>query len=416
MARPPAAARTGARTRRIAASARVRALLFALLVACDDVAGCDERDDAERRPRAPRAGERLPESTGETRDIDAAALEPEADPAPPSGDLAREIDAFTTLDACVDARGSFDPLLADAVRALGYATFVRDACRTLEALKRKDVTPCRAIDVSTLRERCETLVAMVRREPELCPFERAPETHFGRKPACLAAALGDPLYCRGESALQRPWCEALATADAAACRRLGLEGDRRTCARDAERLRPILPARNAKAPDAPPLGVVIDAKREGASPGDEEGERRDDGALAITFRGGEDLTAGVVFEAQRSGGFRFELGRDALSAPNPRDALGPSPRPARLFVRGVAPSAGGSIGLERLELDLPGLGNVACSVGPCAIRVESAPASPTRGAPFALTLQGAVGAGDRVHRVRVEVKTFVRDVVARPSR
>ena len=73
-----------------------------------------------------------------------AGIERGHDPAAPGGDLQRDLAEFTTLDACVHAHRVTDPVLADAVDALGYDTLVRDACRILQALKSKDGKFCSA--------------------------------------------------------------------------------------------------------------------------------------------------------------------------------------------------------------------------------------------------------------------------------
>src|SRR5262249_3239300 len=84
-----------------------------------------------------------------------AGIELAAHSSPPSGDLRSDIESFTTLDACVRARATVDPLLGDAIEALGYDTLTRDACRILQALKAKNTEACRPIASSALRNRCE---------------------------------------------------------------------------------------------------------------------------------------------------------------------------------------------------------------------------------------------------------------------
>src|SRR5262249_57692027 len=99
------------------------------------------------RGEAPPEG---PARVAEKLAIDAAVTEP-IDPPPQAGDLRGELDAFTTIDACVNQHAALDPLVGDAIRAIGYDTLLRDACRMLDAAKRDDPKPCDAIDPSPLR-------------------------------------------------------------------------------------------------------------------------------------------------------------------------------------------------------------------------------------------------------------------------
>src|ERR1044071_6588769 len=82
-------------------------------------------DDASVEPIGPAVRRELEQIEAE------AGIELAVDPSPPSGDLKSDIESFTTLDACVRARAMADPLLGDAIEALGYDTLMRDACRIL---------------------------------------------------------------------------------------------------------------------------------------------------------------------------------------------------------------------------------------------------------------------------------------------
>ena len=105
--------------------------------------------------------------------IDAAALGVAlVDPEKPAGDLAADLASFTSVEACMKQRtASLDPLVGDAVDAIGYDTFLRDACRMLEAAKNKDAKKCELIDASSLRARCRTITAMVAADVESCPLK-----------------------------------------------------------------------------------------------------------------------------------------------------------------------------------------------------------------------------------------------------
>src|SRR5579864_4561620 len=77
-----------------------------------------------------------PASTGRAADADLKRLsllsleggEAPFDPPVAAGDLAADIAAFTNIEACVE-HASVEPFLGDALQAIGYDSFVRDACR-----------------------------------------------------------------------------------------------------------------------------------------------------------------------------------------------------------------------------------------------------------------------------------------------
>src|SRR5438874_908997 len=104
----------------------LRSIFFLLLalVACED----DRRKTLI--PPTPSAPPN-PSSVVDTLGLDAGVIGEGIDPPPPAGDLKAEIERFTTLDACVAEKAKLDPLVGDALRAIGYDTFLRDACRQL---------------------------------------------------------------------------------------------------------------------------------------------------------------------------------------------------------------------------------------------------------------------------------------------
>ncbi|MEO7108853.1 MAG: hypothetical protein ABI183_00330, partial [Polyangiaceae bacterium] len=75
-----------------------------------------------------------------------ADLPPPPDPTPGAGDLASDVAAFTNVDACVAQESvKVDPMIGDALLAFGYDTFLRDACRQIDAVKSRDPKKCDAI-------------------------------------------------------------------------------------------------------------------------------------------------------------------------------------------------------------------------------------------------------------------------------
>ncbi|HEY6459685.1 MAG TPA: hypothetical protein VIY73_06020, partial [Polyangiaceae bacterium] len=248
--------------RRAVAAAMRGACLSLAVVALSGgavLAGCD-RDDVPSKPVEPAPVASIAASLG----LDASDLEPPVDPPAPAGDLEAELAAFTTVDACTQQRAGLDPVVGDALEAIGYDTLVRDACRLLDAAKAQDAKRCAAIDASPLRERCEALVAELAGDGDACPFEIPTRPEQGRQASCLALAARDVRLCAGAfDASARATCEAIATRNAAPCKHLGLRSDQARCARDEKRFAAALPA--ATAPSGAALVVHGKATLGGAS-------------------------------------------------------------------------------------------------------------------------------------------------------
>ena len=134
------------------------------------------------------------------------------------------------------------PLLGDALEAVGYDTFLRDACRVIDAAKANDASRCAAIDASALEARCRATVAEVAGTPDACPGRPPSRPARGRDPRCLAVASRDPRLCaavadplgarhvRGHARAQR----------CGPARASGRARAKPRCARDAERWRGVL--------------------------------------------------------------------------------------------------------------------------------------------------------------------------------
>jgi hypothetical protein len=179
--------------------------------------------------------------------VDASALTETEAPPPPSGDLAADIASFTTLDACVRQHASLDPLVADALGALGYDTFLKDVCRILEAAHTRSTAPCALIDASGLRIECSMVLAVTIHAPDDCPLRVDGAPQLGRDPTCLAAASGEARLCAGELRDRRVRCEAIALSDDARCAPLG--PGRGACARDVAQGGPRQGRRALRPPD-----------------------------------------------------------------------------------------------------------------------------------------------------------------------
>src|SRR5262249_17287676 len=144
---------------------------------------------------------------------------------------------------CVTARAArLDPLVGDSLGAIGYDTFLRDACRLLEATKDRKRETCSKIDSSALRARCQTWVAMASQTPDACPMQFEGVLTHGRNASCLAIAARDPRLCAGESrTIQRATCEAMVARDPAKCEDL-VASQRPLCKREVMRFRSVLSA------------------------------------------------------------------------------------------------------------------------------------------------------------------------------
>src|SRR5262249_8026863 len=146
-----------------------------------------------------------------------------------------DIDRFTTLDACVTQHALIDPLIGDAVDAIGYETFVRDSCRTLLAAKTMDGRRCDPIASPSLEDRCRMLVAVLARDPDSCPLHASNKPELGREPSCLAVAANDARICAAADTSRRPWCEALAMRDERRCEARFTDNERASCRRELAR-------------------------------------------------------------------------------------------------------------------------------------------------------------------------------------
>jgi hypothetical protein len=379
--------------------------------------GCD--DD---RRRAPAPGDVPPApaapvaSVARVLGVDAAELEPTVDPPAPAGDLKAELDAFTTVDACVTSHARVDPLVGDALEAIGYDTFLRDACRMLDAAKARDAKRCEAIDASSLRGRCEATVAQIAGTPDACPWELPTRRALGRDAACVAIAARDPRLCAGEGdSAARATCEATLRHDTAPCKNLPLRADQARCARDAERWRTATPAVDTKSEPLPaPAGRLRVEGGDAGAPIEAD--------LAV------DLAHGVVLVEQRDG-VRLVVGPLTESgvgfvAPSPQHRAslalelfvmgggGSSAHGAHAHAgEGTAKEGAPPARIERAELLLPGHLALATPASSSTLVAKVNELERARGGAVSFTVDGTIGSAEATWRVHAEATTFVRDVV-----
>jgi hypothetical protein len=365
------------------------AALFAFLAACD-------KEEPQQRPVPPAPVASIERVLG----VDAGDLEPSVDPPAPAGDFRAEMDTFTTLDACARQRAALDPLVGDALEAIGYDTLVRDACRVLDAAKAHDARRCESIDSSALRERCQAAVAEIAGEPDACPFEVARRPELGRDAACLALAVRDARLCAGApEAAARTTCIAIATHDAAPCARLPVRGEQARCARDEKRWASAIPA--AGAGNGAASGAGGAASGAGGAASIPSGTATVDGR-AVPL----DVSRGVVL-LERIDGVHLAVGPMGHAGSG---FVAPSPlAQGSIALELVVPADPKKAAVERLELSLPqrpALTVESPRTAPLSVRVTRVERA--RGGAVELSVAGAMPDGAQLEAA---VSTFVRDVV-----
>jgi hypothetical protein len=354
---------------------------------------CDRDDRPSREPPSEPAPVA---SVAKALGVDAGELEPAVDPPAAAGDLKADIDGFTSLDACVAQRANLDALLGDALEAIGYDTFVRDACRVLDAAKAKDPKRCDAIDASSLRRQCATTVAAVVGDAESCPWSIASRPEEGRDPWCLAAASRDARLCMAlETMASRATCAATIAHDASSCAKLPMKADQARCRRDVERWKAVLPPPDPSAPaPTPPQGTLHIEGGDAGGPSDT--------SFAST------VERGVVLLEQRDGS-RLSLGSVSATGAS---FLAASPHTlATLGVELFASPDGKRVTVERAELSVPGRPALATPLAHSSLVAKVDKLEHARGGAVSLSLDGELSDSTGSYRLHVQATTFVRDVV-----
>ena len=379
-----------------------RSLLLATiaLVTC---AACDEKKELPPERSAPPAP-----STGPILAIDAGLLGDPRDPPPPAGDLKTELERFVNLDTCVKERANLDPLVGDALGAIGYDTFLRDACRLLEAAKDKRRETCTKIDASALRSRCEAWVAMIAQTPETCPLQFEGVVTRGRQSTCIAVATKDPRLCAGEGrGAARATCAALVAREPARCDTLAPE-ERAQCQREVARWRSLLPSplEGLKDLGAPKAKLVVHGTNGTADPPVAEVDVSSDFArgIVVVTTGDENATTrrlraelGTIVESEAA---RFA----ASPQKNPRLGLA-------VIVTESSAKADPLTTLQKLELELPNEAPVVSPPASCDCKLTTLKIPRVRGEEAHLVLDGTLTQNGKAYKIGLDVTTFVRDVV-----
>jgi hypothetical protein len=337
-----------------------------------------------------------PASIAQALGVDAATLVAPVDPPAPPGDLAADVAHFTSLEGCVKEHEAVDPLIADALRSIGYDTFLRDTCRIVQATKMKAVAECTPIDASALREHCVLTVSMTAKNPDACPWSRASAPELGRNPTCVAVASRDPRLCAGEEQGRRVACEALASREQSKCDAIVSPPARRECIRFVGRYRSSL--------DPPQLQEPLTVKgtlelhgtegtAELANPAADLSEEASRGVVLLEARDGVRLTLGVLHDATRS----------IAAAPGTKVTFAVS-----LIVLSQTPPAAR---VDRLELNVPGASTIAFPGARADVHVSLAKLEHSRGGRVEMTFSGVAGVAPHAYKLSAAMVSFVRDVV-----
>jgi hypothetical protein len=360
--------------------------LVCAVVACHD-------DEPKPTPTAT-----TPSGTLAALGMDASGIGAIVDPPRPAGDFKADIDAFTTLEDCMHNRAKVDPVIADALENIGYDTFVRDACRVLEAAKTKDVRRCTLIDASTLKARCNAVVAVWMHDANLCPrVSVGPDR--GRDPMCLAQALRSPVLCAAVDTHDRTSCNATLTRDEKGCDAILITEERDACVRDVVRWRSTLADGAPQVTVLPPVKGSLEV----------HGAEGHPDLKTTNFDLGFDLSRGVVV-VEESRRWRLSMGEaDDLSlTPKATNPMSTAKLGFRLL---FGPEASAKSELEGATLSVPGASSVACSTSKCELTIKTKKLESTRGGAVSLEVDGMVGTGAQAFKVHADLSTFVRDVM-----
>lgn len=362
------------------------ALLFPLLLG-----GCPSKSEGPpREDEAPLAASSVAAALGVDAD-----LPPPADPAPPAGDLAADVSAFTSLDACIVSHSRLDPLVGDALLSFGYDTFLRDACRQLEALKTNDPKKCEAIVASELRNHCHATFAMTKGVPDECPFLGTSSS--GRLPTCIAVAAHDPRLCAAELGEGRSACEALVLRDRSKCDAM-LPQERAGCRRTVDRLKTSLEPARSDLPTLPPTKGTLTVK---PLAGTEAPVPASVDLAGVVGRGITLIPSSLET--------RFFFGTQTPSTMSPR-AVVPDARLRIALELAVTPKQEGRIRL--FGLDIPGGLRLEGAQLQGLPKIVIGALDKERGGAVRFTVDGEVGIPPQAYAFHVEVETFVADIVA----
>jgi hypothetical protein len=331
-----------------------------------------------------------------------ADLPPPPDPAPSAGDLASDVAAFTTLDACVANHAvKIDPLIGDALLSFGYDTFLQDACRQVDAVKSKDPKKCEAIVASELARHCKATVAMIAGKPDDCPFADSDDAN-GRMPTCVAVALRDPRLCVAELGTQGAACTATVLHDPTKCDVVP-KAEIAACRRSGERLASSLPPPQldlAALPNAS-AKLTLTALNGSQTPNPSSATLQSDVASGVA------ITLGTISTT-------FSFGPSHQAAAFPHEVPPESPLRIGLEMH-VANSAKQETNIRSVDLEVPGGVRLDSTQLHDSPKIKIVQLAKERGGPVEFVIDGEMGSAPQAFAFHLEVKTFVRDVITAHS-
>ena len=354
--------------------------------------GCEGRPRRRELPPEPAPQKvRAPTSSAAVAELPIEVGD--GDPAAPAGDLAAELEAFTTMRDCVTKHRVEDPVVADALDAMGYDSFVGDACRSLRAMKEKTFAPCREVLASAVRDRCESNVAILVGDESLCPLRDRVAGVPEHDPTCLAGARRDVRPCAAFLGFQRAACEGFVARDVSRC------GTDPRCRRHVTRWKSSLPVPKGEAPL--PSGVELTLRA--LDPTADAGVRDETHALVA------EAEAGVLL-VKRASGTQVLLG-DVLPLAGSEVRAGflielPDTSRPKALLKG---------GKHKVTLRLPP-STVLEAAPRAAIEVEITSLTEVPNTPVQLKLSVDVGERPNLRRAELTVRTWVRDVARPPAR
>lgn len=365
----------------------------AILVSCDPPRGKPLGHEPPSEPPRPAARRPIDHdaSLAELLGLDAGDLPapPPEDPQPPAGDLAAEVQAFSTLEDCIAARTSFDPVVGDAVDALGYDTLKLDACRVLMSIKTHNPRGCDPIASSSLRFHCEASVAIVVADSSLCPV--AGDNHDAY---CVALAKRNGRLCATVDRDRRATCTAV------------LDRDERRCGGDARCIRVVqrwkgLVAQTAPGPELGSRITLSVTQPQDAGHGTTKTFDLSQDAMPATVRTGAAGTVILIGEAST------QSWPPALAASVPRMSVALQATPASVK-QGRHVAGAGELSFALL---VPKVGTFSADDAEPPVLVTVDLIGLEIGAPIRFALDAKAPDTKGGSRIRLEINTYVRDVV-----
>ena len=339
-----------------------------------------------------------PTAIAEKLKLDAGMLELPTDPVGPAGDLQGEAARFTSIDACVAEHAKLDALVSDAIRAIGYDTFLRDTCRGLEAIKQKDIKRCDSVEVSSLRTHCQNTYAMALGDPEACAFQNSLSKDRGRVPTCIAVASRMLSLCAStETYVERTSCEALLLQESFRCKSLP-SMDRVRCEHDIERMRGFLATEKVDKTATKASLATLDLEAihgsAAVSPGKSDFSKDLQRGVVLLTEGGQNmLTVGARLHSDGT----FLVPSRATQA--------------RLSVTLTSGKEGTGARVTHLEVDVPGRALVSLEGDHCDCVLKNVSVPSSRGGEVRFELDGNVGSPPNAFKIHAVVRTFARDIV-----